>query len=29
MGFVDGMHPKRLIDPDYIGRKYSADLPNS
>lgn len=29
MGFVNGMHPKRLIDPDYIGRKYRADLPNS
>ena len=29
MGFVDGMHPKRLIDSDYIGRKHRTDLPNS
>ena len=21
MGYVDGVHPKRLIDPDYEGRK--------
>ena len=24
VGFVDGLHPKRLIDPEYVGRKYSA-----
>lgn len=24
VGFVDGMHPKRLIDPQYVGRKYRA-----
>ena len=29
MGYVDGMHPKKLIDPDYRGRKYSAELPES
>ena len=29
MGYVDGMHPKRLIDPDYRGRKYRRDLPAS
>ncbi len=29
MGYVDGMHPKRLIDPDYRGRKYRSDLPAS
>lgn len=22
VGFVDGLHPKRLIDPRYVGRKY-------
>jgi ectoine hydroxylase-related dioxygenase (phytanoyl-CoA dioxygenase family) len=22
MGYVDGLHPKRLIDPDYRGRKH-------
>lgn len=22
VGFVDGLHPKRLIDPQYVGRKY-------
>jgi ectoine hydroxylase-related dioxygenase (phytanoyl-CoA dioxygenase family) len=27
MGYVDGLHPKRLIDPDYVGRKYRDDLP--
>ena len=27
MGYVDGVHPKRLIDPDYKGRKYREDLP--
>lgn len=26
MGYVDGMHPKRLIDPDYRGRKQRTDL---
>jgi ectoine hydroxylase-related dioxygenase (phytanoyl-CoA dioxygenase family) len=29
MGFVDGRHPKHLIDPDYRGRKYRDDLPSS
>lgn len=29
MGYVDGMHPRRLIDPDYQGRKARADLPPS
>ena len=29
MGYVDGQHPKKLIDPDYRGRKYRADLPES
>lgn len=29
MGFVDGRHPKRLINPDYLGRKHRADLPDS
>ena len=29
MGYVDGVHPKRLIDPDYRGRKYRADLSES
>jgi hypothetical protein len=29
MGYVDGVHPKKLIDPDYRGRKYRADLPGS
>lgn len=29
MGYVDGVHPKKLIDPDYRGRKYRADLPVS
>jgi len=27
IGFVDGHHPKKLIDPDYQGRKYRADFP--
>lgn len=27
MGYVDGRHPKHLIDPDYRGRKYRDDLP--
>ncbi len=29
MGYVDGMHPKKLINPDYRGRKHRADLPAS
>jgi ectoine hydroxylase-related dioxygenase (phytanoyl-CoA dioxygenase family) len=29
MGHVDGLHPKRLIDPAYRGRKYRPDLPPS
>ncbi|TNF84908.1 MAG: phytanoyl-CoA dioxygenase family protein [Gammaproteobacteria bacterium] len=29
MGHVDGLHPKRLIRPDYRGRKYRDDLPPS
>ena len=29
MGYVDGRHPKKLIDPDYRGRKHRADLPPS
>ena len=29
MGYVDGRHPKHLIDPGYKGRKYRSDLPNS
>ncbi len=29
MGYVDGRHPRRLIDPDYQGRKHRADLPPS
>ena len=29
MGHVDGRHPRRLIDPDYRGRKYRDDLPAS
>jgi len=29
MGYVDGMHPRRLIDPDYRGRKHRDDLPPS
>ena len=29
MGYVDGMHPKRLIDERYRGRKYRDDLPTS
>ena len=28
-GYVDGMHPKKLIDAQYKGRKYQADLPAS
>jgi len=29
MGYVDGVHPKKLIDPDYLGRKHRAELPPS
>jgi ectoine hydroxylase-related dioxygenase (phytanoyl-CoA dioxygenase family) len=29
MGYVDGRHPKTLIDPDYRGRKHRDDLPAS
>lgn len=29
MGYVDGMHPRRLIDPAYQGRKARHDLPAS
>jgi ectoine hydroxylase-related dioxygenase (phytanoyl-CoA dioxygenase family) len=29
MGHVDGLHPKRLIDPAYRGRKVRDDLPAS
>lgn len=29
MGYVDGMHPKRLIDPTYQGRKHRTELPES
>ena len=29
MGYVDGRHPKHLIDPDYQGRKYRSELPTS
>jgi len=29
MGYVDGQHPKKLIDANYRGRKYQVDLPNS
>lgn len=28
-GYVDGMHPKKLIDKHYKGRKYKADSPAS
>ena len=28
-GYVDGMHPKKLIDAQYKGRKYQANLPAS
>ena len=28
-GHVNGRHPKNLLDPDYRGRKYRADLPES
>ena len=29
MGHVNGLHPKRLIREDYLGRKYRDDLPPS
>ncbi len=29
MGYVDGVHPKKLINADYRGRKYRKDLPAS
>ena len=29
MGYVDGRHPKVLINPDYRGRKHRNDLPPS
>ena len=29
MGYVDRQHPRKLIDPEYRGRKYRADLPAS
>jgi hypothetical protein len=29
MGYVDGRHPKNLIDPEYKGRKYRSELPVS
>ena len=29
MGHVNGLHPKRLIRSDYLGRKYRDDLPPS
>ena len=29
MGYVDGQHPKKLIDRDYRGRKHRSDLPVS
>jgi ectoine hydroxylase-related dioxygenase (phytanoyl-CoA dioxygenase family) len=29
MGYVDGRHPKRLIDPDYQGRKYRGVRPGA
>ena len=29
MGYVDGVHPKRLIDSAYEGRKYRSELPPS
>jgi ectoine hydroxylase-related dioxygenase (phytanoyl-CoA dioxygenase family) len=29
MGYVDGRHPRSLIDPNYQGRKYRNDLPES
>lgn len=29
MGYVDGLHPRRLLDPAYAGRKHREDLPAS
>ncbi|MEM7077480.1 MAG: phytanoyl-CoA dioxygenase family protein [Pseudomonadota bacterium] len=29
MGYVDGRHPRALIEPDYRGRKYNTELPAS
>ena len=29
MGYVDGQHPKKMINPRYKGRKYREDLPES
>lgn len=29
MGYVDGVHPKKLIDESYQGRKYRPELPPS
>jgi ectoine hydroxylase-related dioxygenase (phytanoyl-CoA dioxygenase family) len=29
MGYVDGVHPKRLIESNYEGRKYRSELPPS
>jgi ectoine hydroxylase-related dioxygenase (phytanoyl-CoA dioxygenase family) len=29
MGYVDGQHPKKLIDPGYVGRKHRTELPAS
>lgn len=29
MGYVDGVHPKKLINPDYRGRKHRSELPPS
>ena len=29
MGYVDGVHPRRLIDRSYKGRKYRSELPPS
>ncbi len=29
MGYVNGEHPRKLIDPQYKGRKYREDLPAS
>ena len=29
MGYVDGVHPRKLIDRSYQGRKYRPELPVS
>lgn len=29
MGYVDGQHPKKLLDPGYQGRKHRTELPES